>query len=46
MEIANIEISKLYVSNINVRKTLTSEEDETGITDLANTRLLQDNEDT
>jgi ParB/RepB/Spo0J family partition protein len=35
MEIANIEISKLYVSNINVRKTLTSEEDETGITDLA-----------
>lgn len=36
MEIANIEITKLYVSNINVRKTLTSEEDETGITDLAN----------
>ena len=36
MEIANIEISKLYVSNINVRKTLISEEDETGITDLAN----------
>jgi len=36
MDIANIEISKLYVSNINVRKTLTSEEDETGITDLAN----------
>ena len=28
MDIANIEISKLYVSNINVRKTLTSEEDE------------------
>ena len=36
MEIANIETSKLYVSNINVRKTLISEEDETGITDLAN----------
>ena len=36
MEIANIEIFKLYVSNINVRKTLTSEEDETGISDLAN----------
>ena len=36
MEVANIEISKLYVSNINVRKTLISEEDETGITDLAN----------
>jgi ParB/RepB/Spo0J family partition protein len=36
MEIDNIEISKLYVSNINVRKKLTSEEDETGITDLAN----------
>jgi|AntAceMinimDraft_6_1070360.scaffolds.fasta_scaffold60997_1 ParB/RepB/Spo0J family partition protein len=36
MEVANIEIIKLYVSNINVRKTLTSEEDETGITDLAN----------
>lgn len=28
MDIANIEISKLYVSNINVTKTLTSEEDE------------------
>ena len=36
MDIAIIEIQKLYVSNINVRKTLTSEEDETGITDLAN----------
>lgn len=34
--IENIEISKLYVSNVNVRKTLTSEEDETGICDLAN----------
>jgi hypothetical protein len=29
MEVANIEMIKLYVSNINVRKTLTSEEDET-----------------
>jgi hypothetical protein len=36
MDIANIEITKLYVSNINVRKTLTSEEDETGIIDLSN----------
>lgn len=36
MNISNIEIQKLYVSNINVRKTLTSEGDETGITDLAN----------
>lgn len=36
MEVADIEITKLYMSNINVRKTLTSEEDETGITDLAN----------
>ena len=36
MEVANIEMIKLYVSNINVRKTLTSEEDETGISDLAN----------
>jgi len=36
MEIINIEISKLYVSDVNVRKTLTSEEDETGIIDLAN----------
>ena len=35
MEVKNIEISKLYVSDINVRKTLTSEEDETGISDLA-----------
>lgn len=36
MEILNVEISKLYVSGLNVRKTLTSEEDETGIIDLAN----------
>jgi ParB/RepB/Spo0J family partition protein len=36
MDVANIEITKLYVSNINARKTLTSDEDETGITDLAN----------
>jgi len=36
MEIVNVDITQLYVSNINVRKTLTSEEDETGITDLAN----------
>ena len=36
MDIENIEITKLYVSNINVRKTLTCEEDETGISDLAN----------
>ena len=36
MKVVNIEITKLYVSNINVRKTLTSEEDETGIIDLAN----------
>jgi ParB/RepB/Spo0J family partition protein len=36
MEVANIEMIKLYVSNINVRKTLTSEEDETGISDLVN----------
>ena len=37
MNIENIDISKLYLSDINVRKTLTSEdEDETLITDLAN----------
>lgn len=36
MEVKNIKIEKLYVSNINVRKTLISEYDETGITDLAN----------
>ena len=36
MKIENIDILKLYISNINVRKTLTGEEDETGISDLAN----------
>lgn len=36
MEVSNIEINKLYVSDFNVRKTLISEEDETGIVDLAN----------
>ena len=35
MDIANISILQLFVSNINVRKTLTSEDDETGIIDLA-----------
>jgi len=36
MDICDIDIDKLFVSNVNVRKTLTSEEDETGISDLAN----------
>lgn len=36
MEYIDIDINKLHVSNLNVRKTLTSEEDETGIEDLAN----------
>ena len=36
MDIRIIDIHKLYVSNINVRKTLISEEDETGIIDLSN----------
>jgi len=36
MRIENIDILKLYISPVNARKTLTSEEDETGITDLAN----------
>lgn len=36
MEVKDIEITKLYVSELNVRKTLTCEEDETGILDLAN----------
>lgn len=36
MKIENIDILKLYISNINVRKTLTGEEDETCISDLAN----------
>ena len=35
MEIHNININDLFVSNMNVRKQLTSEEDETGIIDLA-----------
>ena len=36
MNVYEIGLDKLFVSNINVRKTLTSEEDETGITDLSN----------
>jgi len=36
MEVVSVDITKLYVSDINVRKTLTSEDDETDITDLAN----------
>ena len=36
MEVENIEITKMYVSNVNARKTLSSEDDETGINDLAN----------
>lgn len=36
MEVKEININDLIVSEINVRKTLTSEEDETGINDLAN----------
>ena len=36
MEVKDIDTTKLYVSKLNVRKTLTSEEDETGIIDLAN----------
>ena len=36
MKVIDIEIINLYVSDINVRKTLSSEEDETGIIDLAN----------
>ena len=36
MNYLDIDIDKLYVSDINVRKTLESEEDETGISDLAN----------
>jgi ParB family transcriptional regulator, chromosome partitioning protein len=36
MDIENIDITKLYVSNVNARKTLTGVEDETGISDLAN----------
>jgi ParB family chromosome partitioning protein len=36
MEYIDINIDKLQVSELNVRKTLSSEEDETGIEDLAN----------
>ena len=36
MEVKEIDINLLYVSELNVRKVLTSEEDETGISDLAN----------
>ena len=36
MEICEINIDELYVSDVNARKTLTSDEDETGISDLAN----------
>lgn len=36
MEVKDIDVSRLVVSELNVRKTLTSEEDETGISDLAN----------
>ena len=39
MKVIDIEIINLYVSDINVRKTLSSEEDETGIIDLANKSL-------
>lgn len=36
MEVREIPVDSLDVSQLNVRKTLTSEEDETGISDLAN----------
>lgn len=36
MDVKEININDLFVSGVNVRKTLTSEEDETGINDLAN----------
>jgi ParB family chromosome partitioning protein len=36
MDVIEISIDDLYVSDINVRKTLNGEEDETGISDLAN----------
>lgn len=35
MSVVDINITKLYVSDVNVRKTLSGEEDETGIADLA-----------
>lgn len=36
MNVQNIAIDQLYVSPLNVRKVLSNEEDETGISDLAN----------
>jgi len=36
MEVKELDINSLYVSELNVRKNLTSDEDETGISDLAN----------
>ena len=36
MEVKELDISRLVVSELNVRKTLVSEDDETGISDLAN----------
>jgi ParB family chromosome partitioning protein len=36
MEVKELSINILVVSELNVRKTLTSDEDETGISDLAN----------
>ena len=36
MEVKELDITLLFVSELNVRKTLTSDEDETGISDLAN----------
>ena len=36
MEVRELDINTLVVSELNVRKTLTSDEDETGISDLAN----------
>ena len=36
MEVKELDITNLFVSELNVRKTLTSDEDETGISDLAN----------
>ena len=36
MEVKELDIKLLYVSELNVRKVLSSEEDETGISDLAN----------
>jgi ParB family chromosome partitioning protein len=36
MDVQEISVEKLFVSELNVRKTLESEEDETGISDLSN----------